>query len=507
MGTFQFYQQSKSHFVGGDNMQKHRHSIDERYAALFVSGSQDSHQQLSRLAQDAPISLYAYQSPVGVICIAIAGQHPEPLTNWLRKIQEAVPGSSFFISIVSPKLRLPPTSEAWLFQSKIVQVEEDSLVYENVRGAYFCFLDVFRNDFYLLSPSFVGFDVLRLFPMLGEPRRELVPIIAKQVPQVVHRSQRVYDPIEANAREVLSSSVESLKQILGELKKTWSSKVAIDIPFEILRAEEELDHASEYLRATFAKEFKTSTLSNSFMYSLDRLASWIATVSAESARLIEQLNAQEDIKDPWTSRVTYKPIIDKLVLNATRIYCTDLVSRGNLPISIDFVPTYSEGFSILNGLLSQLGLQTINESEEKWRHDKPKRSMLLSIPYWLRHRLGALPVFGHSIGHLFASENMELEKTFAEMLYGIVFNKRLINEWETFHRACSEILVKLKMEDSDENNMVQQIQKEHIIAKMTFWTRDLLADLIATLLQGPAYVYSLRVRPQTRYLDLLETYR
>lgn len=443
--------------------------FDERYAALFWTHVADGLERLEPLSEDSRVSVSLYDSPGLTLSVVVGDQHPEGVMTWLQRAHDAIGGSSLIAGIVGGS-RMPPGTDCYLFRAPLNALSESALRLILADDAAFFLFRADKSEIYLLVSSTQGLNLLRRLPRLSTPVTGLVPRKLSSRPPLLKRSSQPYDPIAAQIGEVMKSSNVALKQQLKELRRTWHQRVSQDAPVELLSAEAELDKLIRDVTETQNAVLSTEEGDGRFLSLFDMAAGWINLMSEMSARLISQLTDYDEPPDPWKSLVCFSETIPRLVLVAARRFCRELLERSNLLNQFDILPVFGENFMITAKMFPPIGLSA---------EAKPgKGTLIVCVPRQLRFRLGAMPVLAHEVAHIIARQDVELiravatgDKRFGSATLRDVFEQLALPE--------------APMGYDEERDYLETLPTAFR------WAEEILSDLVAASLCGPAYLYSI----------------
>ena len=449
--------------------------FDDRYAALFWSHVPRAAENTVKLCEDAALEIWIYESPSLTVCIALGDQHTESVIGWLQKAHDTVEGSSLLAGVILAGAKSPPPSECYLFRTSSKQVSDASLQGIVSGGQSFCLYGSASDEIYIFVTSSAGLDLVRRFPELCSPHTGLVFRISSVLKLPEKQAGKPYDPIEAQISEVRYRTPVALRQQIKELKEAWVKRLEEEPPPELLRLEEELDyHLGDLPQWLESMEDNGKALS----LHVDRLALWMAAAFEQNASLMSALDDYSEPVDPWVRPVSYSCHAHHLVLMGTRRLLSELLDRAGISGSTKVIPAFGDTLSLGSWQILHPAAVTRSKSLPL-----TKRTVITLLSRRFKLRAGVLPLLAHQVAHQIVDAEDDLTLQIANGAYGgESATLRSLFEERGLHAesggATSEAALSVVMARA------QQLQTA------VRWAREILSDLVAVALSGPAFVYA-----------------
>ncbi len=447
------------------------HKFDERYAGLFWSSSIDAAEKIERIDHDPSVKVWIYESPNLTLCVLIGDQHTESIMSWLHVAHQEIEGSSFIAGIFLGKEKTPPSSESYVFRVPLDRLSKSNQ--KILLNNNFSLFNPQDANAYLIIPSLVGLNLYRNFKKLGSPLATgLIFSKCSEKPReppadIKKTPQKTYDPIGSQIGEVLYRQSVSLKEQMNDAKRAWVKKMGQDPPAELNKLNMTLDELIDFLAATKAKGSLTHDQKIMLLQKIDDTASLIRFSSSRFADLITKLNEFNVPPDPWKSHVPYTEIICPLVLTAAKQFTEELLDRSNMSTRLSIIIGFGHDFSTEPLLSSHSSTHPFGSDITG---DLPHQILLTTMPVQFRFRLGALPALAHEVAHVIVNFSQKTSgdkiKKISKILEEEIYGKEMVKYFKLFEE-------KGKTED----------ERLSIIF-------EILCDLVATSLSGPAYLYS-----------------
>jgi len=434
--------------------------FESNYAGIYIS---DARLDEPTLASDGSLSVSSYFLP-GASCFSfvVAGEHPEPVTRWLRAAHRSNTGISMLAAVCSPPTRFPTGDDSYLFRFNPEAVGESALTSIIGADAFVLFLP-HSDEILALTTGPVGLQWLERNPKLPLPIAGLVNVFRREPLPVVRRQPTgTYDPIASQVREVLGPVLESTLHAVDDLRQRWSH-IFGDVPHAILEVPSNIAEYSTRLTklltlSATAPEFKEHALAE-----IDAYAHALQDISTVVRDLSGRLS-DHDYQGQGFKQKTYETYVSRVMLRAAANYVADVAARVGLS-DAKFYAFFGRPHSMQPLRFSRL-LDPATES----------KTFIVYLPDETRLRLGSLPILAHEVAHAVVSEFSPLCLEFfknrdKDPLVDAVFSKLLT------HHAALPVADELS----------RRAEQESIAAR---WSLEIICDLVATLAVGPSFVYA-----------------
>ncbi|MBZ5491448.1 MAG: hypothetical protein LAO76_11000 [Acidobacteriia bacterium] len=401
------------------------------------------------------------------MAIAVGEQHAEPVQAWLHKAHEMIDGSSVIAGILEGSALVPPKRDAYLFYDASDPKKSGLLNADEELGNIFC--AVAPNLICGILPSAEGLQLFRKHQQLPRPLTGLVcchEVLSLREPR--KPSQGAYDPLNAQIREVLNSSSAVIAEQLKTLGTVWRHSVGGTPPQELRVIENTIMKNRETLRE-FLEVFADDRREQAIALGLvDNLSAQINAFSSNFDRLIRQANQYASPKnlltEPVAETASYSEAVAPFFLRAARNLAEEFVSRSGIART-KVIPVIADAFTIHNDPFF------VRYSTD-WS-DTFEKTVLATIPVQFRLRLGALPVLAHEIAHLVLDHSLLVEK---------LADRKYRAEKDSLTTTIEEIS---QMAEDDLPSKMQEAEMARA------WALELLADCVAALIAGPAFLYAM----------------
>ncbi len=441
-----------------DNLQ-----LNKEYAGVFITKEIPRVDSFEHELLKGSVSVWLYESPELIISIVIGDEHTEPVLQWLQTAHDVVAGSSMIAGIWAGGTHHPSESASYLFRIRIDQLDLNELQAVAKESDLFCLVLSFAEELCILTDGTTGLKLLRIFTNIPKPITGFALRATRKTVEHKKSSSRPYDPIGSQVSEVVSRMSVALEQQLKETTSLWRIATNQDPPVELLSLEQELRHHIQQLTESLRSARTDPERKPPLLEQVDVLARWMRAISQNSAKLQNQLKDYMPPEDPWIYYKTYIELSTPLVLRAARNYMSELKDRTGL-LKQSFILSFGDEISFQEEIFPDM--------PNIYRHTKD-RVIIFSLPRELKLRLGAFPVVAHQVAH-----------QVVKLRIGSV--RELISKKP--EDSLLQEIIKVFDNKPEQSANVQDHDPINNLEDFTRWAEELVCDLIATTVAGPAYV-------------------
>jgi len=464
-------------------------TLDDRYAGVFLTKTRNVINEIIDISVIVPLSFCIYESHDMTLAIGVGDRHTEPVLTWLKSMHDKFEGSSFIASLLPSKVKLPPLEECYVFRSFLNTISEKTFEAILTSNTYFCFIEPLTRHFYVITTSFAGNDFSHNYPEMGTPRTGFKLKANWIAGKSTKRSSERYDPIKSQIKEVTNSSSVALFELLAELKKLWIQKLGFPAPMEITWTESILTKALEHFKGKSLNQTLDAENNILFLKNIDVFAYWMGIITRQTSSLISKLKDYQEVKDPWSSDTSYSTIMNIMILESANRYLKDLTLRADIKDRVSFIPFFGGGFFSCRSVLPNLG--PLGEQMEKGETE----TRIITIPRQFKNRLGALPILAHEVGHKVIDHEKVIDNPILKLVGESISKKDFSNLGETLSSLFREALPQRKESERDllqyQDLLQYHMQLSETLQIISSYASEILSDLIAISLTGPAYLYAL----------------
>jgi hypothetical protein len=316
----------------------------------------------------------------GALWIGVAGEHAEPLTDWLDNAHEQFTCTTMLVAALANGIRMPPV-HAYSFTIPRRRVTDDV---RRMLATGFAMYLPHSDEFQVIADPRLalsiraGLDSLPQ-PIVGLTRR---PLVATKTGYISQPGR--YDPVEALFREVKGAVARSARDAARDLVKDWSELFGEPVPADLVDLRNTIEEEKNYL-ADLHREARRRGRATTVFSAVDRHVK----VLRKMRRTAFDLSARiRDYEWPPRSRSTYDRLATPLTLRAIQRYAMDIARRLGIT-GYAFVPIVGRDFTTTTHSFSSLP-----ESHEGHSGD---RTVVIEMPAEVRMRLGAVPMIAHEV--------------------------------------------------------------------------------------------------------------
>ena len=457
----------------------------DRYAAILRANRQS---ELPLAPPSESVSLWAYTSPDEHLIVVLGDRHTEPVLDWLHKAHKSCNASSLLGAVMHDGVHHPPEKDFYLVKAPLDEV----LVSWDRNNSWrqgFLLLEPSERVIFAFLPSKAALDLSATASGLGLGMAGFVfrqAIHAAPV-QTVLRSDRPYDPIAARIGEVINRASVACRESIQELGAAWKIAFGGSPPADVVALEEMIPEMVQKLQSDLHQGGRTENRKRHTIQRLQMYDYVIERVNAQCSRHARDLEEYVFHSTPAVNTPGYARVATPSILYIANNTMQECLARAALADRVDAIAVLgaefgTEPLALARAIRNQL--PGIGDS----RLCKPDREChVVAFPRHLRFRLGALPLLAHFIAHIvlgFQRANVALDMLLRQPVddpvVGPMIERLEHNEDHVPQAGSSELLPALVKE---------LIQSELNCRKLRF-AEELVVDMVATALIGPAYCYA-----------------
>jgi hypothetical protein len=404
------------------------------------------------------------------LAVVTGNTHADPVCELLTEWHEKVTGGSF-LAVAFSRSATPPPEDSFVFRIpmdlmtvallRAIQSSEYVLAIHSIsEGAAWLFCRNATDAF--LGSEAPGGVTQRRYAFAGH-----IPRLA-----AVKGRSAGYDPIGSRISELLNQTLPALGENVQMLKRKWNKDIGGRLPPDIASLTKTIESATGEVRNDLTDDSGDDML--------DRLEQrilwtglWAHTNINQSQRLCSQLEDHRSGLDPMGQHKTFLEAGGSVLLRAAGALGQELLRRLSRGEKYDLFAVFGREVSVQQGIF----FRSSDGGE------KPTREIqLLSIPHTFRLRLGALPAIAHPIAHLWSSSA-------AWKLVTESARERHSGFAVDVLRQVAPDLGRTSFQDLPLEKEVELVEKQLRPAQR--WADEIVADLLACAVCGPAYLFSL----------------
>lgn len=450
--------------------------LDYRYAGIFLTRSTDTVYSIKNILEDCDVSVWLYESPEMILCIIIGDKHTESVISSFQKVHEIVDGSSMIAGILANRRLQPRMSDNYFFRIPLDKVNSRTLIRYIHKNKLFCLFLPHSNDLCILTDGNNGLELLNQFKNIMPLTGFVLKSIIKK-PKRNNAKSKSYDPIGAQIGEILNRFPVALKNLIQETEISWKKILHTEPPSAIKNMDAlintKINEIKSYIGYLHDTE-KDIYVKKALLRQIDNTLFSFKEIARSYANFKDQLRDYKTPINPWDYSTSYLELSTPLVLNAAKRYVEELKERAGISNEYEIIPIFSEDFAAYPLIHPSL------------IPGENRITRIISLPRETKLRLGAFPILGHAVGHFIFDKNHniivnEIIADLAEEKCALSFNGAfddLDKIWK-FDKLQTPTLLR-ELEDRAEQFNIFRNRLSEIIC-----------DLIAAALVGPAYVYAL----------------
>lgn len=450
--------------------------FDKRYAGIFVTKDINIATLIKRNLKNDDVSIWLYESPGFFLCIIIGNEHTESVIKWFQGVHDIAIGSSMLAAILANGRFQPSRLDNCFFRLQMEKMQPDIL--KNIIEEYdlFCLFLPHSMELCIFTDGLNCEKLLR-YPNIPKPIRGLVLRETTEKSEIRGRLSKSYDPIGAQIGEILNRNSVAVANLIKDTANAWKNYLRTEPPSEFAYLEQAINRQIEYIRVALSQlqsDKSDSEDKKILFFEIDLLATRLKQISEIYAHLKDKLRDYQAPIDHWDFSTNYLELATPLVLRAAKQYIHELTDRAALSGQMNIIPIFGDEFSsqplIHQGLLSSFS-KTSNDILGKMK------ARIFSLPREMKLRIGSFPILAHEIGHaLLENNNIIINEVALSILDG---------KYKTTFLGIFDHITKPK-----QLTKAASIIYKNNINIMFKWLNEILSDLIATALAGPAYIYA-----------------
>lgn len=393
----------------------------------------------------------------GALWIGVAGEHAEPLTDWLDYAHDKFRCTTMLAAALANGIQTPPL-DAYLFTIP------RNLVTKTVRRVLLSGFAVYlphTDEFKVIVDPRLALSIRAELgflpsPIAGLTRRPSVPPASGRVSQPGR-----YDPVEALFREVLGPVTRSARDAARELVKDWQEVFGGPVPGDLDDLRRPIQAEENSIRELY-REVQQHGHVTAVISGVDRHARSLRKMRRTAFDLSARIR---DYEWPPTHRATYDRVATPVMLRAIQRYTIDIARRlgitgyAFLPIVGRDFTTTTHSFESVPGFGSPAGSTTL----------------AIEVPAEIRLRLGAMPVIAHEVVAAAMTDKLD---EIGNSLVGL----RPV-EYPEIYRLLPKLRLRLDHEPDED------VQRHRLAVRRI--GRQIGADLLACAAAGPPFIFAL----------------
>lgn len=433
---------------------------DEYVGVFVVSGSRDAP---SIWPPVTGAQFWAFETAGAAYGFVLGGQHPEPVTAWLRATHALQVGTSMLAVTVRGGRPIPSDYDNYLFVFSLAELIAADEISQVLTSDRFLLFLPHTDEILLLTSAADGLDLSRRLnarqarPITGLVRTAHVAVPASARP----RSGAPYDPLESQIREVLGPATQNTSDALDNLARAWSANIGSVVPPEIRKSSESLRSRA----AAIVQRLKAGREDDALLAQVDVLAQELQWVARRSRSLQDRLVDYRPIATVPEDVRTYEDHAGTLMLRAVGRYCHDVASRMNVASDATVLPVFGDAYTITPLQFERADRRPLADAT----------TFVLEFQSSSRTRLGAVPIVAHELAHLLADTSADATTQVEEAL---------------FHDEALKPLFKQYLERYSNNESDSEAAWRRMQWRSMSWAKELAADVLATVAVGPSYLYA-----------------
>jgi hypothetical protein len=443
-------------------------TLSPRYAGLFVAQSASS-KELITLEIPNGVTLLVYSSPQLSLSFLIGDQHTESVIQWLQRAHEVALGSSFLTGIIGEIDTSMPYTECYFFRWALDTFNE-TVFHDVIQAQSLSMVDPRQSEIYILTPSVKGLELSRSCAFLGSANTGLILEYAKANPETTKKPKRPYDPVGAQVNEVLFRSSVALKDQLKHLQLMWPARIRSEPPLELRNAESDVD--AFVASAKQLERAESPITKNIILQEIDVFAQWMAQASRICTRLMRGIADYDSEVDPWITSCSYSEQARPMMLTSAKNFVEEIADRCGLREKTQIIPIVGSNFTAYMALLPR-----VDWLASPLKNEHPSNTVVLTMPKQVQLRLGALPILAHEVAHIVIRDHSELMIAVASQQFG--------DEETSIYRLIGQLDL-----PTSRDSAAERMDYARKFETAVGWSEEILCDLAATLMAGPAYVYA-----------------
>lgn len=448
-------------------------ALDERYAMLYWTDRVHDCKSITLQHLPPGTRAWLYHGDDLAVCILLARQHSEPSLEWAQCAIASTGGQSALAAPLTAGE--PPAADLWCEES-IVRQDRDQVQHNGIFALYLA-----STATVLL---FRAADSATGTPRSGMHLRFIDHASGEPLPEKVH-SAKLYDPVLAQVSEILKRRPAALREAVSHAIKRWQTVFRTPAPAELQSLTPLLTALLDDAAET-AKLIATGGVATQFgAMSVDNLSRWMDSCEALARKAIAV--ADEHAPDVYDGiwRANHARSLRHQTVRAADGFAAECARRGGRGRHWKIYTGYEARYEFL-----PLDMQFLDIGVEVPAFDP--RSFLLLLPEHLQLRIGALPLVAHQIAHALIHDHApdEQDLIFRWLRQNMErgdMSHALARAFAAFVHPEGSVLYATQLHP----NLMAIDHGKGPFEIGHRWAHEVLCDLLAILLAGPAYVYAL----------------
>lgn len=417
---------------------------------VFTTSEPDVSFYLKRvLPEEVDVDIYIYESQHGSLVLMIGGTHLQPITDLLNIMHCHYTKGGSFLGVAFSKLLDPPKCNIDVELLDIRDCSKSLITALSLDDQVMAIHNISDNTAWLIHEEGIKGkyeNVHDVYYSSIYKHWSYYFMSCKNATKRHFSSNDQYDPITAQLRELACSKIPFLISKIDDLSLNWTKVFDIKMPNDIMILK---DLNNDYIRL-INKLIKSPYKDSSIFEKVQKIARNVEANLELCERYMYGLEFYKDSEDCYCETVRYDKRVSYTFLKAFKQFADELITRLHLENDYVAYPF----FSIYNDIYIQktFMLFTVDPLPKQSQQVIP-----LFIPNSVNLRLGCLPLIAHLLSHL------------------IISNELLLHFIELIKVNDLDLICDMQL---GERKNLQTIE-------------EVFADLIASAICGPAYVFAL----------------
>jgi len=401
------------------------------------------------------VTAWYYEHTKGLIWIATGGEHAEPVTAWLHAAHRVFPCTTMLAALLENGKILPPRGG---FAYYIPRHSIGSAAEQLLETCFAIYLP-HSDEFLVLSELGCALAIDSVSGVLPEPTT--IHRLADCVAQPREHGTGSYDPLDAQITEVLGPITDAATRAAADLVAAWKENLGEPVPSDIEHLEAGIEGQREQMRELRAA--RRGGGKGDLLSEVDRYAQWLRSMRRSASHLHEKVR---DYECPRRDHATYESAATLLILRALQHYVNDLAEQLGIN-GCTFLPVLGQDFGMSRRLFQ--ATESVPSAAQA-----TASTVVIEVPSETRLRLGALPMTARPVSSVLSERLDEIA-----LVFGEVERRR--------HPSVDSLLPRLHLRDG--YSVVYEVERHQRLVKPV--AKEIAADLLATALAGPPFVFAM----------------